>query len=126
MYRCLFRDDHCGWERHALLDHWRCVSGESPVRFWCSGAPLTYSRRLQKNVYSVFRYNPASVGFAALSEVAIAENGVNGAAPTPTIGSVAAAVTNASSASPGVRIGLGRGVVTTVVGSLVTMMLWML
>ncbi|EGN95044.1 hypothetical protein SERLA73DRAFT_187322 [Serpula lacrymans var. lacrymans S7.3] len=46
-----------------------------------------------KNVYSVFRYNPASVGFAALSETALAMNGVNAAAPTPTIGSVSASAT---------------------------------
>jgi len=45
-----------------------------------------------KNVYSVFRFNPPSVGFAALSDVAIAHNGVDGPVPSATIGSVAAAV----------------------------------
>lgn len=52
-----------------------------------------------KNVYTVFRYDPPAVGFAALSEVAVAENGVNGAAvPSATIGSATAAVTgNAAS-----------------------------
>lgn len=46
-----------------------------------------------KNVYSVFRYNPAAVGFAALSNTAIAMNGVNAPAPSPTIGSVSASAT---------------------------------
>ena len=86
--------------------------------------PLTHDKLTQKNVYSVFRYNPASVGFAALSEVAIAQNGVNGAVPTATIGSVAAAVTNTNGAAPRVRLGLG--VVQGVVGLLVTMALWVL
>lgn len=46
-----------------------------------------------KNVYSVFRYNPASVGFAQLSEAALAMNGVNGNPPSATIGSVSASAT---------------------------------
>ncbi|KAI6167423.1 acid protease [Pisolithus thermaeus] len=47
-----------------------------------------------KNVYTVFRYSPPAVGFAALSEVAIAENGVNGApVPSATVGSATASVT---------------------------------
>ncbi|KAG1786038.1 aspartic peptidase domain-containing protein [Suillus plorans] len=46
-----------------------------------------------KNVYSVFRYNPAAVGFAALSNTAIAMNGVNAAPPSATIGSVSASAT---------------------------------
>lgn len=51
-----------------------------------------------KNVYSVFKYSPASVGFAALSETAIAQNGVKAAVPSPTIGAVTAA-TNTGAAS---------------------------
>lgn len=51
-----------------------------------------------KNVYSVFRYNPASIGFANLSSVAIAENGAGGTVPSATIGVVSAAVTNTSDA----------------------------
>nr|GAT55743.1 acid protease [Mycena chlorophos] len=47
-----------------------------------------------KNVYSVFRYSPASVGFAALSDTALAMNGnIDLAAPSPTIGSVSAEAT---------------------------------
>lgn len=46
-----------------------------------------------KNVYSVFRYSPASVGFAELSPLALSMNGVEDAAvPVATIGSSAASV----------------------------------
>ncbi|KAI0784941.1 aspartic peptidase domain-containing protein [Abortiporus biennis] len=41
-----------------------------------------------KNVYSVFRASPASVGFAALSAAALSVDGAAGAAPSPTINSV--------------------------------------
>jgi cathepsin D len=68
------------------------TSGSTPA--WIVGDTFL------KNVYSVFRFNPPSVGFATLSSTATAENGVNGAAPSPTIGSAAAAVsaTGANSA----------------------------
>lgn len=52
-----------------------------------------------KNVYSVFRYNPPAVGFAELSETALAMNGVTGNAPSATIGSVAATATAGTSGS---------------------------
>lgn len=42
-----------------------------------------------KNVYSVFRYSPPSVGFATLSNSALAMNRLGGAVPSPTIGSAA-------------------------------------
>jgi len=42
-----------------------------------------------KNVYSVFRYSPPSVGFATLSETALAMNSLGGSIPSPTISSVA-------------------------------------
>lgn len=64
------------------------------------------SRVAQKNVYSVFRYNPASIGFAALSETAIAQNGVSGAVPSATIGTAAASITNTSAATPRFRRGV--------------------
>ena len=52
----------------------------------------------QKNVYSVFRFNPPSVGFATLSSTATAQNDANGVVPSPTIGSVVAvSATNAGS-----------------------------
>ncbi|KAI0782682.1 acid protease [Abortiporus biennis] len=40
-----------------------------------------------KNVYSVFRANPPSVGFANLSPLALSMNGIGGSLPTPTIAS---------------------------------------
>jgi cathepsin D len=54
-----------------------------------------------KNVYSVFRANPPSIGFAALApgvESSVTENGV----PTPTIGlaSVSVSVTGSSRSRP--------------------------
>ncbi|KAF5353146.1 hypothetical protein D9758_008755 [Tetrapyrgos nigripes] len=48
-----------------------------------------------KNVYSVFRYNPPSVGFAQLSSTALQMNSGNEPVPSATIGSVAAGVTAA-------------------------------
>lgn len=55
----------------------------------------------EKNVYSVFRYDPPSVGFAALSDTALAMNGVNADIPTATLGASAAAVTaNVASTTP--------------------------
>ncbi|KAK2465711.1 hypothetical protein APHAL10511_002255 [Amanita phalloides] len=41
-----------------------------------------------KNVYSVFRYDPASVGFAQLSSTAVSQGGVSGPLPSATIGTV--------------------------------------
>ncbi|EPQ53925.1 acid protease [Gloeophyllum trabeum ATCC 11539] len=46
-----------------------------------------------KNVYSVFRFSPPSVGFAALSSVATGMNGVQAPIPTATIGEPGTAVT---------------------------------
>jgi hypothetical protein len=54
-----------------------------------------------KNVYSVYRFNPPSVGFAQLSGTATAENKAGGAVPTPTIGIPAATVKSG--------VGLARG-----------------
>ncbi|OAX43185.1 acid protease [Rhizopogon vinicolor AM-OR11-026] len=53
-----------------------------------------------KNVYSVFRYNPPSVGFAALSEVALAMNGKAGGIPSATLGANSAMFTVEPSAAP--------------------------
>ncbi|KAF4610939.1 hypothetical protein D9613_006752 [Agrocybe pediades] len=49
-----------------------------------------------KNVYSVFRYEPLSIGFAELSSTATAQNGADASAPSATIGSVAATVSATS------------------------------
>lgn len=50
-----------------------------------------------KNVYSVFRADPPAVGFAQLSDVALAMNGQEGTPPTQTLGSPAATVTGLAS-----------------------------
>ena len=52
-------------------------------------------------MYAVFRHDPPSVGFATLSAAAIAQNGAGGDPPSPTIGSVAAAVGSTSSVQSG-------------------------
>ncbi|KAF9785153.1 acid protease, partial [Thelephora terrestris] len=52
-----------------------------------------------KNVYSVFRYNPPSVGFADLSKTALAMNAPGGNVPTATIGSVIAVATGSGTRS---------------------------
>ena len=74
----------------------------------------------------MFRYNPPSVGFAALSGAAIAQNGVDGPVPSATIGTVSATVNNTSGAAPRVR--LGHGVVQSIAGLFAMMVaaLWML
>ncbi|KAB5594986.1 Lysosomal aspartic protease [Ceratobasidium theobromae] len=53
-----------------------------------------------KNVYSVYRYNPPSVGFANLSSTALAQNTLGGTLPSATIGS--SPVTATGSAANGV------------------------
>jgi len=60
-----------------------------------------------KNVYSVFRYNPPSVGFAQLSAVDIAMNGINAAVPSAT---VASAVAVTVSATAGVTSSTGAAI----------------
>lgn len=56
-----------------------------------------------KNVYSVFRYDPPSVGFAALSETALAMNGKVGGIPSATLGANSAMFTLEPSAAPPTR-----------------------
>ncbi|KAG8735154.1 hypothetical protein FRC12_018197 [Ceratobasidium sp. 428] len=59
-----------------------------------------------KNVYSVYRYNPPSVGFANLSSNALSQNRLGGRLPSATIGS--SPVTATGSASNG-AVGGGSG-----------------
>lgn len=66
--------------------------------------PLLTGRHLQKNVYSVFRAEPPSVGFAQLSSVALAMNGVERPVPVPTIGSPTATVTGQASGTRGLTV----------------------
>ena len=83
-----------------------------------SAPPWIVGDTFLKNVYSVYRASPASVGFAKLSDTALAMNGVLGSAPSPTIGAVAATVsgstvgtgTDRSSTTNGARAGVAVGV----------------
>ncbi|KIP10069.1 hypothetical protein PHLGIDRAFT_85482 [Phlebiopsis gigantea 11061_1 CR5-6] len=54
-----------------------------------SAPPFIFGDTFLKNVYSVYRSSPASVGFASLSSAALAVNGGNDPVPSATIGSVA-------------------------------------
>ncbi|KAJ3545989.1 hypothetical protein NM688_g5560 [Phlebia brevispora] len=53
-----------------------------------------------KNVYSVFRAKPPSVGFAQLSDFALSMNGADAPTPTPTVGLPAATVSSSRSSAP--------------------------
>jgi len=60
-----------------------------------------------KNVYSVYRFNPPSVGFANLSSNALAQNHLGGSLPSATIGSSPAAATGVGSQFPNGAVGGG-------------------
>ncbi|TBU30161.1 aspartic peptidase domain-containing protein [Dichomitus squalens] len=62
-----------------------------------SAPPWIVGDTFLKNVYSVFRADPASVGFATLSSTATAMNGASGSAPSPTVGKAAATLPSMSS-----------------------------
>jgi cathepsin D len=75
-----------------------------------------------KNVYSVYRFNPPSVGFANLSSNALAQNRLGQSLPSATIGSSPVTATGSSSSANGAEgvvsdvkmmaaaVGLGAGV----------------
>ncbi|KAG1878625.1 acid protease [Suillus tomentosus] len=73
------------------------TSGASGTPSWILGDTFL------KNVYSVFRYDPPSVGFAALSEIALEMNGLAGGIPSATLGANSAMFTLESSAAPPTR-----------------------
>ncbi|KAF8141970.1 acid protease [Boletus edulis] len=84
------------------IDSNTCVGAFFESHISVGGAPnWIVGDTFLKNVFSVFRYSPPSVGFAALSETATSMNGVNGPPPTATIGTVAASVTASPTASSG-------------------------
>ncbi|KAH8832799.1 aspartic peptidase domain-containing protein [Flagelloscypha sp. PMI_526] len=66
-----------------------------------------------KNVYSVFRYNPMSIGFADLSETSKAVNGVEGGVASATIGAISASVTGTSASTSGSGNHLGGNVTSS-------------
>ncbi|KAI0832020.1 aspartic peptidase domain-containing protein [Trametes gibbosa] len=61
-----------------------------------SAPPWIVGDTFLKNVYSVFRASPASVGFAQLSDTATGMNGKTGPVPSPTVGAVAATVSGSN------------------------------
>lgn len=72
------------------MDRRRHFLGESKSPDSMSYLQLSNMLSLQKNVYSVFRFNPPSVGFANLSTTATSESGGDAPVPSATIGSVVA------------------------------------
>jgi len=66
----------------------------------CSLPDELYFNYEQKNVYSVFRYQPPSVGFAQLSGTAVDLNGASEAVPSPTSATTTATVSASSTPSP--------------------------
>ncbi|KAF9444476.1 acid protease [Macrolepiota fuliginosa MF-IS2] len=76
------------------LDHGQCLGAffELPSSFGSQAPSWIVGDTFLKNVYSVFRYQPPSVGFANLSSTAIENNGVNGPAPSPTTASAVVTV----------------------------------
>jgi len=59
----------------------QCIGALAPTEQSAGFPAWIVGDTFLKNVYTVFSYSPAAVGFAALSETAIAENGVNGTPP---------------------------------------------
>ena len=85
----------------AQLSRDTCVGGFFAIdTSGTSAPPWIVGDVFLKNVYSVFRANPPSVGFATLSNTATAMNGRLGAAPSATVG-VAATVSGGGTAGTG-------------------------
>jgi hypothetical protein len=72
----------------------QCVGSFFTLETGNSAPPWILGDTFLKNVYSVFRFNPPSVGFASLSAYSLSMNGdVDLAVPSATIGSVSAFAT---------------------------------
>ncbi|KAF9442665.1 acid protease [Macrolepiota fuliginosa MF-IS2] len=65
-----------------------------------SAPPWIIGDTFLKNVYSIFRYQPPSVGFADLSTTVLQQNGVSGPLPSATVASVVATVSASVTAVP--------------------------
>ena len=82
----------------AQISNGQCVGSIFVLTGSSDGPGWVVGDTFLKNVYSVFRANPPSIGFAALAagaQSSVTENGV----PTPTIGSVVS-VTDSSGPRP--------------------------
>ncbi|OJA13546.1 hypothetical protein AZE42_07326 [Rhizopogon vesiculosus] len=86
---------------HTQISSTQCIGAFFVSTIGQGGPSWVVGDAFLKNVYSVFRYNPPSVGFAALSTTAIAQNGITAPPPSATIGAVSAEVTNTGAAPSG-------------------------
>ncbi|KAJ8585200.1 acid protease [Rhizopogon salebrosus TDB-379] len=84
---------------HTQISSSQCIGAFFTSTIGQGGPSWIIGDAFLKNVYSVFRFNPPSVGFAALSATAIAQNGIKAAVPSATIGAVAAEVTTGAASS---------------------------
>ncbi|KAI0753747.1 acid protease [Fomes fomentarius] len=83
-----------------------CIGGFIALSTEGSSAPaFIVGDTFLKNVYSVFRAEPPSVGFATLSQKATDTDGALGVVPSATIGSAVATVTASGSLTGGVLKG---------------------
>lgn len=83
-----------------------CIGGFIALSTQGSSAPaFIVGDTFLKNVYSVFRAEPPSVGFATLSQKATDTDGAPGAVPSATIGAAVATVTASGSLTGGVLRG---------------------
>ena len=85
--------------RLAAIDDESCLGGFFVLDIGGSAPAWIVGDTFLKNVYSVFRFDPPSVGFATLSSEALAMNGANVEPPTATIGTVATATGRGNAAS---------------------------
>jgi len=83
---------------HTQISSTQCIGAFFVSTIGQGGPSWVVGDAFLKNVYSVFRYNPPSVGFAALSMTAIAQNGIKAPPPSATIGAISAEATNTGAA----------------------------
>ncbi|KAH8099326.1 aspartic peptidase domain-containing protein [Cristinia sonorae] len=82
------------------IDSTNCVGSIFEISTGSSAPSWIIGDTFLKNVYSVFRSSPPSVGFATLSSTALAMNGRNGPPPSPTVASGAPAATGSGTLNP--------------------------
>jgi len=101
-----------------------CVGAFFSISLSGSGPSWIVGDTFLKNVYSVYRYNPPSVGFANLSSNALAQNALGGSLPSATIGTspVTASSTPSKNGAVGVpdvkRVAAVMGVSAGVLGAM--------
>ncbi|KAG8929641.1 hypothetical protein FRC02_005272 [Tulasnella sp. 418] len=109
------------------LSNGYCVGGFFELDLAGDGSPTwIIGDTFLKNVYSVFRYSPASVGFAQLSETATSLSNIDIPLPSASIGTgngatVNAATTTRGVASPAAILATGSMLVAMFLGGLMIM-----